>query len=228
MSKNWRIYQNYIIIALLSIVSVFFLPLLGSSAGLGFIIPNTAAGWTVYIATKFCIVVINILIFDQFVKQAKINIKDDPRFVEAEEILNNTDTKDEPILPAKYYLRKMYKSKMSTSAIMTLLGVFGFTNALLTFDWVAMLSYLFTISIGIVFGWISMNQAEEIWTERHYRYAKKVERDAKEALEDAAKKLPEQIDDTSDNPRGTDILEPIDSDGVSGDSGESLVLDSIC
>ena len=62
--KNWRQYQNYIIIGLLSALSIFFLPMLGSSIGLGFILPNTPAGWIVYVATKLCIVVINIMIFD--------------------------------------------------------------------------------------------------------------------------------------------------------------------
>jgi hypothetical protein len=32
--------------------------------GLGFILPNTTAGWIIYVATKSCVVLINILIFD--------------------------------------------------------------------------------------------------------------------------------------------------------------------
>jgi hypothetical protein len=64
VKQQWRLYQNYIIIGILSAISVFFLPMLGSSIGMGFIVPNTVAGWIVYIATKLCIVTINILIFD--------------------------------------------------------------------------------------------------------------------------------------------------------------------
>jgi hypothetical protein len=57
-------YRNYIIIGILSALAVFFLPMLGSTAGLAFMLPNTAAGWIVYIITKVCIVAINVMIFD--------------------------------------------------------------------------------------------------------------------------------------------------------------------
>lgn len=226
MKSNWRIYQNYIIIAILSAVSVFFLPMLGTSVGLGFLLPNTAAGWTIYIATKLCIVVINILIFDQFIKQAKVNVRDNEFFQEAERILLTEETEEEAILPAKFYLNKMYRTKVLTTGIFTVLGVFGFTNAILTFDWVSMLSYTFTITIGLVFGWISMNQAEEIWTERHYKYAKKVEKERIEqekhkremaTLEKLAKTQHLQSqDDTAGTIGGSDLLVAPDSPCVDG------------
>jgi hypothetical protein len=176
-------YRNYIIIALLSLLAVFFLPMLGSSVGLGWNIPDTPAGWMVYVITKLCIVVISILIFDQFMKRAKINVKDNPYFKAAEDILFEKEEEAEP-LPAEFYIKKMYKSKMVTTVIFTLLGVFGFTNAVLTFDWVSMLSYIFTIVMSLIFGWISMSEAEQIWIEKHYKYAKKVERDKKELRND--------------------------------------------
>lgn len=176
-------YRNYIIIALLSLLAVFFLPMLGSSVGLGWNIPDTPAGWMVYVITKLCIVVISILIFDQFMKRAKINVKDNPYFKAAEDILFEKEEEAEP-LPAEFYIKKMYKSKMVTTVIFTLLGVFGFTNAVLTFDWVSMLSYIFTIVMSLIFGWISMSEAEQIWIEKHYKYAKKVERDKKELQND--------------------------------------------
>ena len=172
---KYTIYHNYVIIGLLSLVSVFFLPMLGSSAGLAFVIPNTAAGWIVYITTKTCVIAINLLIFDQFVKQAKVNVSQNPLFLEAERILLTSNTEDEPILPAEHYLHRMYRNKTITTVLFTVLGIFGFTNAILTFDMVAMLSYLFTIGMGIVWGFVSMKEAEEIWTIKHYRYAKKVE-----------------------------------------------------
>lgn len=226
MKQQWRLYQNYIIIAILSIISVFFLPMLGSSVGLGFILPDTFAGWVVYLATKACIVVINILIFDQFVKQGKVNVKEDPRFIEAERILLEQKKYEEEILPASYYIHKMYKSKVTTTGIFTILGVFGFTNAILTFDWVSMLSYMFTITMGLVFGWISMNQAEEIWVEKHYKYAKKVEREEKEAMELDKARASHKRDDLADNPGRADVLEPHDSNGISCDIAQPMVVDS--
>ena len=170
-------YRNYVIIGILSIVAVFFLPMLGTSVGLEFRIPDSTAGWIVYIITKLCIVGINLLIFDQFMKRAKINVKDNEYFKMAEKILLEDDSSEEEILPADIYIKKMYRNKMTTTVIFTVLGVFGFTNAILTFDWVSMLSYTFTIVMALVFGWISMSEAEVIWIEKHYKYAMKIKND---------------------------------------------------
>lgn len=239
MKQQWRKFEHYIIIGLLSMLAVFFLPMLGSAVGLGLVLPNTFAGWLVYLATKACVVVINLMMFDQFVKQGKDNVKDNPYFQEAERILLLQKIDDEEILPATYHIRKMYKSKMTTTAIFTVLGVFGFTNAILTFDWVSMLSYLFTIVMGLVFGWISMGKAEEIWVEKHYKYAKKIEREAaerKEAeeaaqretqrlLEVATPQVSQPHDDTPLHTGGTDLLVADDIHSGDGDIGEPVVVE---
>ena len=214
-------YRNYFIIGILAVLAVFVLPMLGSSVGLAFILPNTVAGWIVYVSTKLCIVVINLLIYDQFMKRAKINVKDDPKFVEAERILTDEEDGVDEALPAEYYIKRMYRSKMATTAIFTLLGVFGFTNAMLTFDWVSMLSYTFTIIFSLTFGWAAMGDAETIWIERHYKYAKRVERERaeeakrkaklEEGLALAAAELAKQGNDTADTTGGTPILVSPDS-----------------
>lgn len=203
-------YRNYFIIGILATMAVFFLPMLGTTAALQFVLPNTVAGWIVYVSTKLCIVVINLLIYDQFMKRAKINVKDDPMFIEAERILAGYFNEEEDILPASYYISKMYRSKMTSTAIFTILGVFGFTNAILTFDWVSMLSYTFTIIMALTFGWISMGEAELVWIERHYKYAKKIERE-RASVEMASPQLPKQKDDSSCDNRGTPLLVAADS-----------------
>ena len=177
MKHNWRLYQNYIIIAILSFISVFFLPMLGSSLGIGFNIPNTIPGWIVWVLTKMCVVVVNILIFDQFVKQAKVNVRDNEQFKKAEEILNNIKEEAEEIKPAKEYIAVLYRKKGISLFITSVLSIFGLTNAILTFDWVSMLTYIFTILMALVFGWITMNEVEEIWTDKHYKYALKVQKE---------------------------------------------------
>ena len=232
MKENWRQYQNYIIIAVLSLISVFFLPMLGSSVGIGFNIPSTLAGWIVWILTKLCVVVVNILIFDQFVKQAKVNVKDNENFKKAEEILNlNIAEKENEILPAEKYIHKLYRKKGLTLAITTVLSIFGLTNAILSFDWVSMLTYLFTIVMALIFGWITMNSAEEIWIDKHYKYALKVEmekkheEEVKKSMELAETKSSEQGDDKMDNNRRINLLESsMDFNPISLDS-KPLVLD---
>lgn len=143
-------------------------------------------------------------------KRAKINVRDDPKFLEAERILNEELDGIDDALPAAYYIRRMYRSKMTSTAIFTILGVFGFTNAILTFDWVSMLSYSFTIIMALTFGWISMGEAELIWIEQHYKYAKRVERERKAEREKnlamAAAEPPKQENDTANNIGGTSLL----------------------
>lgn len=168
MPKQWKLYQNYIIIALISLIAVFFLPMVGSEVGLEFRLPNTVAGWTVYIITKVAIVLINILTLDQFIKQAKVNVKDDVKFKEADAYFNEKAEEEEWLTPTQF-LSRLYRNKMITTTINSILGVFGLTSAVLTFDWVSMLSYLFTVVIGLIFGWITMNSVEEYWKNDYYK-----------------------------------------------------------
>lgn len=168
--EKWKLYQNYIIIGILSIISVFFLPMLGSEVDLGFKVPNTTAGWIVWILTKLCIVAINIMLLDQFIKQARVNVRDNEKYLEANNYyLTTTDDANEYLPSPKEFIGKLYKTKGITNFITSALSVFGLTSAILTFDWVSMLTYLFTIVFGIIFGWITMNNVEEYWTDTYYR-----------------------------------------------------------
>ena len=129
--NNWRHYQNYMIIAIVSIIAVFFLPMLGSSVGVGLALPTTAAGWIVYILTKLCIVVINVLTLDQFIKQAKINIKDNERYIAASNYFNlNPLEEEEELLPPSRYMSRIYRRRMTKVSISSILGVFGLTQAI--------------------------------------------------------------------------------------------------
>ena len=178
--KTWKLYQNYIIIAILSCISIFFLPMLGSEIDIGFKLPNTIAGWIVYIITKISIIGINITLMDQFVKQAKVNIRNDKRFLEADEYFNSEES-DEYLPTPREFLGRIYKNKMISTTIFSILGIFGLTQAILVFDWVSMLTYLFTIVIGIVFGWITMNEVEIYWTDTYYKLYKRAKKERENA-----------------------------------------------
>lgn len=181
MREKWKFYQNYIIIGILSMISVFFLPMLGSEIGLGFKVPNTCAGWIVWILTKMCIVAINIMLLDQFIKQAKVNVRDNEQFKEADDFYTVKDDEEEYLPSPKEFLSKLYRGKGITTTITSALSVFGLTSAILTFDWVSMLTYLFTIVFGIIFGWITMNNVEDYWTNTYY---KKYKRDKQKGLQE--------------------------------------------
>lgn len=154
-------------------------------------------------------------------KRAKINVKDNEYFKWAEAILfENGD--EEEALPAQIYISKMYRSKVTTTVVFTILGVFGFTNAVLTFDWVSMLSYTFTIVMALVFGWISMGEAEIIWIERHYKYAKRVEKERAALLEKAVEPFPKELsqsgNDTPVPSGGATLLVPTNSTCPTGNT----------
>lgn len=177
MKEKFKLYQGYFIILILSLICIFFLPMLGSTVGLAFAFPTTAAGWLVWGVSKLAVILINLLLFDQFVRQAKINIKDNPNFLKAQEIFNKLETPEEEYLPApQEYLSKLYRNKGTKSFLTSALSVIAFSNAILSFNWVTMLTYLFTIVTGVIFGWITMISVEDYWTDTYYKLALRTER----------------------------------------------------
>ena len=188
--SKWRQWQYYIIIGIISLVALFFLPMIGSEAGLAWNIPTTTVGWIVYIVSKLLVAVLNILLFHCFILQAKINIQDDPNYVEANNILDKVSPSDTDKIrsPGEYY-KEVYGKKGVTIFITSVLSAVGLTQAVLTFDWISMLTYFFTVLMGLIFGILQMNQTETFWTTEYLRYAKKVKEEnekAKELLEQEA------------------------------------------
>lgn len=199
-------YSNYIIIAVASIISVFFFPFIGSELGLALTLPNTVAGWIVYVGTKLWVAAINILIFHCFVSQARINIKENKRYLEAEELMLSTNAAAKPLSPQQFFIRE-YGVKGSSVFIISVLSAFSLAQAVLTFDLLMMLSYLFTIIMGLIAGFIEMKKVEEYWTIDYLNYAKEYRRAEEERI--AAERAMEENQETitsCDNIGGTDIL----------------------
>ena len=164
-------YLYYFIIGIVSFVALVFLPMLGSEVGLEWNVPNTTVGWVVWVAIRVAISVINILLFDCFRKQAKLNVRNNERFIEANEILlKNSNKIKRPRSPSKYNL-EIWGKKGTSIFLSSLLATVALTQALLMYDWISMLTYLFTITMGIVFGIIQMKNDEIYWTEEYYSYA---------------------------------------------------------
>lgn len=72
--KKFEAYKYYAIIAVLSIIVIFFMPFISSEIGMELNLPDTATGWIIYLITKALVVVINLTIFYSFMEQAKLNI----------------------------------------------------------------------------------------------------------------------------------------------------------
>ena len=181
-----RIKQNlyYVIIGIISFLSVAFLPMVGSTIGLDWKLPNTTAGWVVWAVSRLIVATINVLIFHSFMEQAKLNVKDDAHYIEAREILYKNKKKEhEPLSPQKWQALQ-YGKKGTTIFISSAMSVVALGQAILTFDWVAMLAYIFTITLGLIFGIMQMKKAEAYWTGEFYEYALKKQQEQDTATKD--------------------------------------------
>lgn len=173
MLNKAKLYTYYIIIGVVSLIALVFLPMIGSTADMGFKVPDSAVGWVVWIFTRIIVAALNMLIFYCFMEQAKINVKDDPDYKEALQVLADTVSNNKeraPRSPEKWQAQQ-YSRKGVFIFSATLLGTVALTQAILTFDWVTMLTYLFTIIMGIIFGVVQMKSAELYWTTEFVRYA---------------------------------------------------------
>lgn len=168
-----RQWLYYVIIGVISFIALVFLPMVGSEVGMNWNLPTTTAGWIVWIITKIIVSVINVLLFHCFMCQAKINVKDNEKYQKALEMLYVIAPEVYEPLSPRDWTRREYRTKAITIFATTAFSSIALTQAVLSFDYIAMLTYLFTIIMGIVFGVIQMKKAEEYWTQEFYDYAVK-------------------------------------------------------
>ena len=161
----------YIIIAVISLISVVFLPMLGSTLGLGWKIPDTTAGWVVWGASRAIVATINVLLFHSFMEQAKLNIKDDEHYKEARDILVKVKKKEhKPKSPAQWNAAQYGKQGVSTF-LASAMSVLAIGQDVLSYQWSTALPSIHTLGMGIIFGIMQMKKAENYWTTEYYEYA---------------------------------------------------------
>lgn len=180
----------YILIGIISFISVAFLPMVGSTVGLGWKLPDTPTGWVVWAISRLIIATINVLIFYSFMEQAKLNVAKDPHYIEATEILLKAKKADHTPRSPRKWQALQYGKRGTKIFISSALSVVALGQAILSFDWVSMLAFIFTIAMGIVFGVLQMKKAEAYWTDEFYRYALMIK-------EEEAKKPEEIVNDNN-------------------------------
>ena len=185
MTKNpfLQQYTNYIIIAVVSVLSLVFFPMLGSTVGMGFILPTTLAGWVVYVATKLCVGLLNLIIFHSFIQQSKINAKDHPNYIKAQEILRSYKSKEYIPLSPKQFFGKEYSIKGTTIFITSILSAIALSQAILTYDIMTFLTYLFTVIMGVIAGIFEMRKCYEWYIADFLDYAEYYQKKVKEEQE---------------------------------------------
>ena len=180
----------YILIGIISFISVAFLPMVGSTVGLGWKLPDTPTGWVVWAISRLIIATINVLIFYSFMEQAKLNVAKDPHYIEATEILLKAKKADHTPRSPRKWQALQYGKRGTKIFISSALSVVALGQAILSFDWVSMLAFIFTIAMGVVFGILQMKKAEAYWTDEFYRYAIMIK-------EEEAKKPEEIVNDNN-------------------------------
>ena len=163
--KRFKDLSGYFLVGIVSLLSVVVVPLLGTDFGTTIIIPNTWGGLAIWLCTRFTVVVVNLLIFDAFIKQAKINVKDDERYKSA--VLKLNTIKEEagivPRSPEKFN-KQQWRKKGTTLGISSILSSFLLTECIVNFDLTNFLTYLFTIGGAVAFGYLTMMNNEDYWT----------------------------------------------------------------
>lgn len=173
--EEWKVklkqYTYYILIAALSIISLIVFPMLGSSAEINNTFPTDEMGWTTYIIIRCIVVLMNMLIFSNFLLQAKVNISEDESYKAANEILGKIKPKNYKPRSPSQYLWKTYLTKGTILIITTICSLFVIGNAILNYDYMILIATIFTVIISIIFGVMSMRRTELYYTSEYLDYA---------------------------------------------------------
>lgn len=171
----------YILVALLSITALIVFPMLDSSS-LTFknVFPSTPTGWAIWVIERTLIVVMNLLILTLFVKQARVNVKENENFKKANEILASFKPKEyKPISPAQYY-SKLYARKGIALAITTLASLIAIGDAIINYNYLLLIATAVTILFAIVFGVISMKDTELYLSTDFLSWAESIKKEKEE------------------------------------------------
>ena len=162
----------YCLIFLLSLlvmtVAPMFTPSANTDLGISAIFPHSVIGWAIYVCTKLFVGVVNLLLFHCFVKQARINIKDNEKYIAACKIYDMYHPKEYNPRGPKQYFGQLYRKKGVMIFLTSMLSAVVLTNAILSFDVTAFVTYCMTILMGVIFGILKMKEVEAYWTGEFY------------------------------------------------------------
>ena len=192
--NTFRDVSYYVIIALVSILVIFVIPLVSGALYGDFSIyfPKSVDGWIVYCSLRGGSALANVALFVLFKQQAKMNIRDDPNYLEAKRILEEfSGTRFYiPRSPKKMNLQE-YIIKLIAIVVVTLLTTITISSLIISFDFITFLSCLISTFFAVCLGWITMIKNEIYWTDEYLEYAKWVQKQMKESAK--AEELPTEV-----------------------------------
>ena len=117
-------------------------------------------------------------------EQAKINVRDNEDYKKANDILKYIKGEHikKPMAPEKW-VRSQYLKKGTMLFISSILATFAISQAILSYDWMQLISYLIVVTMAIIFGILQMKKAEIYWTYEYYQFAIQKEEEIAEKAE---------------------------------------------
>lgn len=173
IKEQLRQFTYYIIIAAISLLTIIVFPLIGSGSSISIeqCFPTTQVGWIIYIIERVLVIVMNLTIFTSFIQQAKVNIKDNPNYLKANEILQRHHPKEYRPRSESKYLGQTYTTKGISLALTTVASLFVIGSAILNYDYMILIATTFSVVTTIVMGIIQMRKTELYYTTEYYDYA---------------------------------------------------------
>lgn len=175
-----RRYGYYLIICVLSLVSLVVIPFISGSLEDGdfsLYFPKTGPAWVVYWTLRVATVALNLAIFGLFKGQAKVNSQKHPNYIAAEEILHRHYKKyvHDPRSPSKMAAETWIKKSVTITAT-TIASTVVISSLVLTFDTMTFLSIIVSVVTALIFSYITMRRDEIYWTDEYYQYALEIEK----------------------------------------------------
>lgn len=181
--------KNAIAVVILSIISMFLVPLIGSYATGTTQFPQTIPAWILYFTCAIAVSICSLMIYLALHNQGKLNVKDEEEYIKAKELhLKNFERMNGkeliPVDPFKWEKKqKTMKGIFQTLAIF--LGLLGFGLGALCWNNSQFISSTFSIILAIGFGLVHMGDVERMFTEGWLEWELYVQK--KLDLEDKAK-----------------------------------------
>lgn len=183
--------KNAIAVVILSLISMFLVPLIGSYASGTTQFPQTIPAWILYFTCAIAVSICSLMIYLALHNQGKLNVKDEEEYLKAKELhLKNFERMNGkeliPIDPFKWE-RKQKTQKGIFQTLGIFLGLLGFGLGALCWNNSQFISSTFSIILAIGLGLVHMGDVERMFTEGWLEYElyiqKKLdEEDAKKAL----------------------------------------------
>lgn len=172
--------KNGIAVIILSMVAMLLVPLLGSYMTGKTQFPQTVPEWILYFACALAISICSLFIYLALFNQGKMNVKDEPEYLEAKELhlKNFKRMNGKDVIPIDPFLweKKQKRNKGIWQTIGIFMGLLGLGLAVISWNNSQFISATLSVIMSIAFGLVKMADVERMWTEGWLEYELYIEK----------------------------------------------------